>query len=163
SANDHSITARKRFTSLVGRLLQDRIRHLPLDQLLLIAKQVLADMRSKDLEVYLTNPDAEALLTQYEMDGSIDRTNTTDTWMPAQPTSSVSKASQYAQPTLRDNVRLDASGGATHRLTITLTYNKQGDVYGPTTYSDYLRLYAPAGSRLIFGRGFVTGGPSNTT
>jgi hypothetical protein len=156
SPNDTSITARKRFTSLVGRLLQDKIRHLPMSQLLDVAKQVMADLRSKDLEVYLTNPDAEALLTKYGMDAAMDRSNATDTWMLVQANISVSKASQYVHTTERDRVQLDASGGATHHLTITLQYNKQGDVYGPDLYTDYIRLYAPAGSRLLSGGGFVT-------
>jgi hypothetical protein len=163
SANDHSITARKRFTSLVGRLLQDRIRHLPLSQLLQVARQALDDMRSKDLEVYLSNPDAEALLTKYGLDASMHRASTTaDTWMVVQANISVNKATQYVQTTERDNVQLDASGGATHTLTVTLNYNKQGDVYGPPTYRDYLRVYATEGSRLISGSGFVHGLPTNS-
>jgi hypothetical protein len=157
SANDHSITARKRFTSLVGRLLQERIRQLPLSQLLQVAEQALADMRSKDLEVYLSNPDAEALLAKYGLDASMNRATSADTWMVVQANISVNKATQYVQTTQRDIVQLDASGGATHNLTITLNYKKQGDVYGPPTYRDYLRVYAPAGSRLIAGSGFVHG------
>ncbi len=164
SANDHSITARKRFTSLVGRLLQDRIRHLPMNQLMAIAKQMLADLRSKDLEVYLSDPRAEALLTKYGLDSSLDRASTTDTWMLVQANISVNKASQYVQTTQQDDVQLDASGGATHHLTITLNYQKQGDVYGPSTYRDYIRVYAPAGSWLLYGSGFSQrGSPSNTT
>jgi hypothetical protein len=87
----------------------------------------------------------------------MDRATTTDTWMVVQANISVSKASQYVHTTERDTVQLDASGGATHNLTITLNYNKQGDVYGPSTYRDYLRVYAPAGSRLISGAGFANG------
>ncbi len=162
SANDHSITARKRFTSLVGRLLQDRIRHLPLSQLLQVARQALDDMRSKDLEVYLSNPDAEALLTKYGLDAAINRASGADTWMAVQANISVNKATQYVQTTERDTVQLDASGGATHSLTMTLDYNKQGDVYGPPTYRDYLRVYAPLGSRLLFGDGFVQNLPTNS-
>lgn len=162
SANDHSITARKRFTSLVGRLLQDRIRHLPLSQLLQVAQQALDDMRSKDLEVYLSNPQAEALLTRYGLDAAINRASGADTWMAVQANISVNKATQYVQTTERDTVQLDASGGATHTLTITLNYNKQGDVYGPPTYRDYLRVYAPLGSRLLFGGGFVQNLPTGS-
>ncbi len=163
SADNTSITARKRFTSLVGSLLQQKVRQLPLSQLVLVAKQVLADLKSKDLEVYLANPAAEALLTKYGMDASIDRSNTTDTWMVVQANISINKATQYVQTTEHDNVQLDAAGGATHHLTITLQYNKQGDVYGPDLYTDYVRVYAPLGSQLISGHGFTTNWPSNTT
>jgi hypothetical protein len=44
-----------------------------------------------------------------------------------------------------------------------LQYNKQGDVYGPSLYTDYVRVYAPANSRLISGWGFSTNGPSART
>ncbi len=159
SAGNTSITARKRFTSLVASLLQQKVRQLPLSQLMLVVKQVLADMRSKDLEVYLSNPQAEALLTKYGMDASIDRSNTTDTEMVVQANISVNKATQYVQTTETDVVDLDASGGATHHLTITLDYNKQGDVYGYPTYRDYIRVYAPEGSQLISGYGFDSGSP----
>jgi len=159
SGGNGSITVRKRFTSLVGKLLEERLRQLPLDQLILVAKQVFADMRSKDLEVYLSDPRAEALLTKYGMDASIDRSGSTDTWMLVQSNISVSKATQYVQTTQKDVVQLDASGGATHHLTITLNYNKQGNVYGYPTYRDYVRIYAPAGSRLISGYGFDSGSP----
>jgi hypothetical protein len=159
-AKGGGIANRKHFTSLVGQLLQERIRQEPVSQLILIAKQVLADMRSKDLEVYLSDPRTEALLTQYQLDGSIDHSNTTDTEMVVQANVSVNKASQYVQTTQKDVVQLDASGGATHHLTITLDYNKQSNnVYGFPTYRDYIRIYAPAGSRLISGYGFDSGSP----
>jgi hypothetical protein len=159
SAGNTSITARKRFTSLVGSLLQQRLRQLPLNQLMQVARQVLDDMRSKDLEVYLANSQAQGLLTKYGMDASINRSNSTDTWMVVQANISVNKATQYVQTTEKDVVQLDDAGGATHHLTITLSYNKQGDVYGFPTYRDYVRVYAPAGSQLISGYGFDSGSP----
>ncbi len=159
SGNDTSITARKRFTSLVGKTLEDTVRHEPVSKLIEIGKQVLADLQSKDLEVYVNNPQIEQLLTKYQLDGSIDRSGATDTFMVVQANISVSKATQYVQTTEKDEVQLDASGGATHHLTISLDYNKQGDVYGYPTYRDYLRVYAPQGSQLISGYGFDTGSP----
>ncbi|HLW02892.1 MAG TPA: DUF4012 domain-containing protein [Ktedonobacterales bacterium] len=165
SASDTSITARKRFTSLVGRILQDKVRHLPLNQLEQVIKQVLTDMRSKDIEIYLASPAAEALLTKYGMDSAMYRSSSgpDDTWMVVQANISVSKATQYVHTTERDDVQLDADGGATHHLTISLWYNKQGNVYGPSTYTDYIRVYARAGSQLLSASGFASGWPNNTS
>jgi hypothetical protein len=164
SASDTSITARKRFTSLVGRLLQARVRQLPVNKLEQVVKQVLTDMRSKDIEIFLTNPAAEALLTKYGMDSAMYRSSSSDdTWMVVQANISVSKATQYVHTTERDDVQLNADGGATHHLTISLWYNKQGNVYGPSTYTDYVRVYARAGSQLISASGFASGWPNNTT
>jgi hypothetical protein len=159
SSGDTSITARKRFTSLVGSLLQQKVRQLPMNQLMLVVKQVFADMRSKDIEIYLSNQQAEAMLTKYDMDSSLVRGDSTDTWMLVQANASVNKASQYVHTTEKDVVNLDASGGATHHLTITLDYDKKGDVYGYPTYRDYVRIYAPAGSQYISGYGFDSGTP----
>jgi hypothetical protein len=163
SASDTSITARKRFTSLVGKILQAKVRSLPMKQLELVIKQVLADMRSKDIEIYLTNPAAEALLTQYGMDSAMYRSASgpDDTWMVVQANISVSKATQYVHTTERDDVQLNADGSATHHLTMTLWYNKQGDVYGPSLYTDYIRVYARAGSHLFSASGFNSGWPTN--
>jgi hypothetical protein len=157
SAGNTGITARKRFTALVDTLLQERVRQLPVNQLMLVAKSVLADMRSKDIEIYLSDPRAEALLTQYGMDSSINRSSSTDTFMVVQVNASVNKATQYVSTTEQDVVTLDASGGATHQLTITLNYDKKGDVYGFPTYRDYLRVYAPADSQYLSGYGFDSG------
>ena len=140
-------------------MLEDKVRHAPVSELIDIAKQILNDLRSKDLEVYLSNSRAEQLLTKYQLDSSIDRSGKTDTFMVVQANASVSKATQYVQTTEKDVVQLDASGGATHHLTISLDYNKQGDVYGYPTYRDYLRVYARQGSQYISGYGFDTGSP----
>ena len=159
SAGDTSITARKRFTSLVGRLLEEKLRQEPVSVLLQVAKQVLDDLRSKDLELYVTDPQAEALLTKYQLDGSLDRSGATDTLIVVQANASVSKATQYVQTTEQDDIQLDASGGATHHFTLTLDYNKQGNVYGYPTYRDYVRVYVPEESQFISGYGFDSGSP----
>src|SRR5260370_39375214 len=52
---------------------------------------------------------------------------------------------------------VDAEGGATHNLTITLDYQQTGPVYGYDTYADYIRVYAPAGAQLLGGDGFDSG------
>ncbi len=158
SADNTSITARKRFTALVGKLLQERVRQLPLDQLMAIAKAVLADLRSKDLEIYFSNPQAQAFLVEHGIDASLHRGSSPDTWMFVQSNIAGSKASIYVTTTQTDVVTLDAGGGATHQVTITLANDAHGkNIYGYPTYQDYVRIYAPAGSQLIKGYGFNSG------
>ena len=79
--------------------------------------------------------------------------------MVVQANISISKASQYVHTTEQDNVTLDAQGGATHNLTITLDYQQKGPVYGFDTYADYIRVYAPRDAQLTGGDGFDTGKP----
>lgn len=160
SAGDNSTSSRKRFTQLVGQLLQERVKSLPVSEMVPLAERMLLDMRSKDLEVYLTNPDAEKLLTQLHVDGSVNTAPETDGFLLVQSNVSVSKATSFVKVTQQDNVTLDNQGGATHHLTVTFSANyTYNQVYGYLTYRDYLRFYVPPQSKLLGGDGFDTGKP----
>jgi len=151
--------ARKSFTSLVGKLLLDKVRHLPVSKLIAIAKNAVKDIQSRDLEIYFNNPAAEAWLVEHGYSGAMDTYSNQDGFMVVQANISISKASQYIHTTEHDSISLDAHGGATHNLTITLTYNQTGPVYGFDTYADYIRVYAPASAQFLDGDGFDTGKP----
>ena len=151
--------ARKSFTSLVGKLLLDKVRHLPVSKLIVIAKNAVKDIQSRDLEIYFNNPAAEAWLVEHGYTGAMDTFSKQDGFMVVQANISISKASQYVHTTEHDSITLDAHGGATHNLTITLTYNQTGPVYGFDTYADYIRVYAPASAQFLDGDGFDTGKP----
>src|SRR5258707_13471366 len=86
-----------------------------------------------------------------------------DGFMVVQANISISKASQYVHTTYQNNIVLDAQGGATHNLTITLNYQQTGPVYGYDTYADYIRVYPPAGAQLLGGAGADTGHPLCTS
>src|SRR5260370_13087040 len=77
-----------------------------------------------------------------------------DGFMVVQANISISKASQYVHTTYQDNIVLDAQGGATHNLTITLDYQQTGPVYGYDTYADYIRVYAPPDAQFLGRDGF---------
>jgi len=151
--------ARKSFTSLVGQLLLDKVRHLPVSKLITIARNAVKDIQSRDLEIYFNNPAAEAWLVEHGYSGAMDTYSKQDGFMVVQANISISKASQYVHTTEHDSITLDAQGGATHQLTITLTYNQTGPVYGFDTYADYIRVYAPASAQFLDGDGFDTGKP----
>ncbi|MDQ2888348.1 MAG: DUF4012 domain-containing protein, partial [Chloroflexota bacterium] len=156
-SNDNSHQARKAFTSLLGRMLLDRLRHLPTKQLLNVIKVATKDLRSRDLEIYFNNTAAEQWLTNYGYSGGLDTFSKQDGFVLTQANISISKASQYVHTTEQDNIALDAQGGATHNLTITLDYNQTGPVYGYDTYTDYMRVYVPRSSQLQGGDGFDSG------
>ncbi len=150
---------RKLFTSAVASVLMDRIRHATPTELLAIGEQVLYDLKTKDLQIYMTNPQVESLLEQYNDAAEIDRSNTHDGLYIVQANVSASKASQYVQTILHDTVKLDAKGGATHTLQMQLVYDQIGPVYGLDTYRDYIRFYVPESAQLLSGNGFDTGVP----
>jgi hypothetical protein len=157
--HDYSHQARKSFTSLVGKLLLDRMRHLPVSQLMTIAKGAIKDIQSRDLEIYFSNPAAEAWLVEHSYSDAMDTFSKQDGFMVVQANISISKASQYVHTTEQDSITLDAHGGATHNLTITLDYQQTGPVYGFDTYADYIRVYAPASAQFLGGDGFDTSRP----
>ena len=150
---------RKAFTSLVGQLLMSKARHLPVSKMITVAKYMLQDIKSRDLQIYFTNPAAEAWLAQNGLSGAMSSFTNQDGFMVVQANISISKASQYVHTTENDAITLDAQGGATHVLTITLNYQQTGPVYGYDTYADYIRVYAPPNAQFLSGDGFDTGHP----
>lgn len=155
--NDNSHAVRKAFTSLVGKLLLDRMRHLSTQKLIQVVKNAVKDIQSRDLEIYFTDPTAEAWLVEHGYSGGMDTFSKQDGFMVVQANISISKASQFVHTTEHDDIVLDAQGGATHNLTITLNYQQTGPVYGFDTYADYVRVYAPANAQFLSGDGFDTG------
>lgn len=156
-SGDYSHAGRKAFTSTLAQLLLDRVRHLPVSKLIAVVKSAMRDLQSRDLEIYFTDPAAEAWLVSNGYSASIDTFSKQDGFMVVQGNFSISKASQYVHTTEHDDVTLDAEGNAIHNLTITLNYQQTGPVYGYDTYADYIRVYAPQSATLISGDGFDSG------
>ena len=158
-SGNYTHAGRKAFTSTLGKILLDKVRHAPIKELLTIAKNAIKDIQSRDLEIYFNNPAAENWLLAHGYGGSLDTFSKQDGFVVVQANISISKASQYVHTTEQDQVTLDAQGGATHNLTITLDYQQKGPVYGFDTYADYVRIYAPADAQFLGGDGFDTGQP----
>lgn len=156
---DAPTLARKLFTARLSRVLQDHVRHAPPDELLALAHTMLYALKTRDLQVYVTNPQIEGLLARFGAAGMMDRSASHDGLYVVQANLSANKASQYVQTLLHDVVTLNANGGATHVLQIRLIYNQIGPVYGLDTYRDYLRVYVPPGSQFLWGDGFDSGKP----
>src|SRR5579875_3892061 len=154
-----STSARKRFTALLAQLIIQKVRQAPPSQLLAIGHELLHDLKTRDLEVYFTNPQVEGLLEQYGDAAQMDRSTTHDGLYVVQANISASKASQYVRTIMNDTVTLNAQGGATHVLQIRLDYTQIGPVYGYDTYRDYIRVYVPPQSKFLYGDGFDTGTP----
>lgn len=158
-SGNYSHTGRKAFTSLLGKLLLEKVRQLPTSKLLLVLKNAVKDIQSRDLNIYFTNPVAENWLLARGYGGATPSYKNQDGFTVVQANISISKASQYVHTTEQDQVTLDAQGGATHNLTITLDYQQKGPVYGFNTYADYIRVYAPPNAQFLGGDGFDTGQP----
>jgi hypothetical protein len=150
---------RKAFTSQLGETLLARVKGLSISQLMSFGKVLLTDLKSRDLQVYFTNPVAEQWLVQNGDSGAMPSlSNGVDGFMVVQANISISKASQFVHSTFNDQVTLDAQGNAHHTLTVTLNYARNNNpVYGYNTYADYVRVYVPSNAQLISSYGFDTG------
>ncbi len=151
--------ARKLFTSRVEHTLLDQVRQAPPSELLAIGQEVLHNLRTKDLQMYFSNPQLEQVLMQYGDAAQIDTSMAHDGLYVVQANVSASKASQYVRTSIHDNVTLDANGGATHVMQLHLDYAQLGPVYGLDTYRDYVRIYVPPTAQFLWGDGFDTGQP----
>jgi hypothetical protein len=147
--------ARKLFTQSVTQQLMLTVIHLPVDKLVPMAAQMWQATRTKDLQVYFANQQLENLIAKYGSTAKMDRSNTHDGLFVVQSNISGNKAAQYVSTSLQDTVTVDTQGTATHQLTMTLNYQEKGDVYGPDTYRDYVRIYVPDNSTLLDGNGFA--------
>src|SRR5260370_7118746 len=56
---------RKRFTSLLAHLVMDKVRHAPPDEIIAIVREMLHDLKTRDLQVYFTNPQIEKVLINF--------------------------------------------------------------------------------------------------
>ena len=146
--------ARKLFTQRVTTALISTATHLPIDKMLALAIEMLHALKTKDFQAYFTNPQVEALVGKYGSTAAMDRSTTHDGLFIVQENLSANKASQYVTTSINDSITLDNQGGATHHLQLTLDYQQKGGVYGPSTYRDYVRVYAPETSQFISGDGF---------
>ncbi|GCE19727.1 DUF4012 domain-containing protein [Dictyobacter kobayashii] len=149
--------ARKLFTKRLSNALMDRIRHASPYEMIALAREMLRDLKTKDLQIYISNPQLQQLLGKYGSTSEIDRSLKHDGLYIVQANLSTSKASQYIQTNIQDTVTLDASGGATHLLKLGLIYTQIGPVYGFDTYRDYVRIYVPPNSKLLWSNGFDAG------
>jgi len=146
--------ARKLFTGRVTKLLMDKVKHAQVNDLIGIAHEMLTALKTRDLQVYVTNTQIENLLVKYDAAAVMDRSTTHDGLFVVQSNVSANKGSQYVRTTMDDTVTLDANGGATHALQIHLDYHMIDQVYGPDTYHDYVRVYVPPTAKFLGGNGF---------
>jgi Protein of unknown function (DUF4012) len=156
--HDTQAFARKRFAQLLAQQLESTVRHLPLTQLNVVAEQGLQDIRARDIQVYVNNPQIQGLIARYRATGTILTPRGVDSFFVVQTNWSAAKSTPHIQVQEYDSVWLDNQGGATHYLTLTLTNNANGPpYYGFTTYQDYIRIYAPPQATLLAGDGFDLG------
>jgi hypothetical protein len=113
-----------------------------------------SSIQTKDIQIYLTEPGAEALLRHHDLASTLNAPTSGDSLTVVDANVGGVKANNQIAYTWNDQVSLDSLGNATHDLVLTYDWPSTGYNYqnaypcdGCTyLYQDYLRIYIPDGS-----------------
>lgn len=152
----HDPAARKAFTRALGQAVMASIQKLTLAQQAKLVSEALTLIRSRDIQIWFADPQAESLLASSGSDGSIAH-GPGDAVTPVDSNIGVNKANQFVTVKYTDQVTLDAKGTATHHLAINYLFHATNlqELYGADQYHTYLRVYMPANASLSASNGFV--------
>lgn len=150
---------RKRFTELLSEHLIERVRAIAAQDFAQFVQLGIDALRSKDIQLYFNDKTAEAFLQQVQLDSSI-LSPPGDNLMVVDANIAGDKANSFILNTMNDQVTIDPAGNAVHHLTLQYAWTLKGNIYGNSTYRDYVRVYAPAGSTLQTQRGWTARGTS---
>jgi hypothetical protein len=149
----------EQFLLLMGRAFMNKLHGLSTTQLVTIAQNMLASLRVKDLQVYLADPQAEALLSKLGFDGTLAH-GAGDALSIIDDDLSGNKSNLFTALAYKDVVTLDTQGTATHNLTITYKFDSSTHpelrryLYGRRVYRTYLRIYTSPDAKISALDGF---------
>ncbi len=151
---------RKAFTHFLSQAMLAKIKTLHGSGLKPVIQVALDAMKSKDLQVYFSDPRAELILQELGLASQINAGGG-DGFFVVDTNDGGNKANLYVSEQQQDLVTLLPNGGAIHRLEITVTYAypKGGWVYAdsktPEDYNDVERVYMPGSATLLGYGGFA--------
>ena len=146
SPDGHS-SERKRFTELLAEHFLARVQQLPPTALPKFFRVLVDSLRTKDLQIYFNNSSAERLLQLMHLDNTI-QAPPGDHLFIVDANVSPDKANSFIVNTVHDQVTIDGHGNAVHHTTLVYAWTLPGRDYGQPLYRDYIRVYAPPGSKL---------------
>jgi hypothetical protein len=129
-----------------------------------LGKLLISSIHTKDIQIYLTAPGAEAMLLHNDLASALNAPKSGDGLMVVDANIDGIKANNYMNYTWNDQTSLDSSGNATHHLVLTYQYpfskDAVADAHASSSavcsasaygfcYQDYLRIYIPASSKII--------------
>ncbi|WIG58113.1 MAG: hypothetical protein OJF49_000858 [Ktedonobacterales bacterium] len=149
---------RKQFTHDLAQALLARVKKMHGSQLKAVLKVGEQALKSKDLQLYFSDPHAELILRQLGLSSEISRGNG-DGFFVVDTNDGGNKANQFVTEKQTDYITLLPNGGALHRLQISVTYYKQGDVFNKEVpqedYVDMQRTYLPGDATILGYSGFI--------
>lgn len=157
----HSITGSantsktKAFDAAAGSALLRAFSKLSQANQSKLSQELLADLRSGDLQVYFNDPHIESTLAALTMDGAL-RTPAGDTFEVVNTNHGANYANADVTATESDHVVINSQGAATHTLTITYHFPLKRHLYPSylvSVYRDFIQVLAPPHAHLQSIRG----------
>lgn len=146
-SSDGLSSVRKHFMAWLAVNLTQRIHKIAPSHAPELFKLFVNAVHTKDFQAYFNANEAEGLLQRYQFASSIQPA-TNDGIFVVDANLSPNKANYLITSTLADQVTIDSYGNITHQTTLKYNWAQKGPVYGNSLYSDYVRVYVPAGSKL---------------
>ena len=140
---------RKKFLVELSTVLFDRIFHLPADRLPAVADAVRASLGAGDIQLWFRDPARERQLAGTAIAGRLPRTEG-DFLMVVDAEMAASKANADVTKLIDYRVDRDKDGRLVGHVRIEVHNDGPKSPVNPL-YNGYLRVYAPAGSRLLPG------------
>jgi hypothetical protein len=158
---------RKLYTHLLSQAVLAKVKTLHGGALKEVASAALAALKTKDLEVYFTDPRAELILQQLGLASQISAAGG-DGYFVVDTNDGGNKADLYVTERQEDLVTLLPNGGAIHRLRVTITYayphlakpSAHSLVYADfgtaEDYNGFERVYMPGDATILGYGGYDT-------
>jgi hypothetical protein len=157
-SSEQLTTIHERFTALIGQALMAKLQKAKSQQLLAITQMLFSSIGTRDLQLYLTNPQAEEQLRTEDLASGIVR-GPQDGVTVVDSNIGGNKANLFTKVNYADAITIDKSGTTIHRLTITYHFNSASDesmihyLYGRMYYLTYLRIYVAPNAKLLSDNG----------
>jgi hypothetical protein len=149
---------RKTFSHALGAALLDKLKTVHGAALKNVLTVVENNLKSKELQLYFRDPNAELVLRQLGLAGEVNRSGS-DGFFVVDTNFGGNKANTYVREDQTDYVTLLPNGGALHHLRIGVTYTMTGAVYdgqeNQRNYIDLQRTYLPGDATILGYSGFT--------
>lgn len=136
-------TVTKVFDALLSRTLLARLTSLNVGQLKQLGSLLIPAFATKDIQVFVNDTRLQTLLEQLGGTGQV-LAPSYDNLMVVDANDGASYANADLRETISDTVTLDATGGATHSLTVSYYYRDTSHLYAQRSYyDDFVRVIVP--------------------
>ncbi|MBI4281033.1 DUF4012 domain-containing protein [Candidatus Uhrbacteria bacterium] len=144
----------KKFIALLAPRLLEKILAASSDELLAIASLANESFPSKEIQIFVTDPELQETFSRAGWTGEMRQTNG-DYLLLASANIAGGKTSGAVQTSLALETTIAENGGIINKLEITRTHHgKKSDPRAGLRNIEYLRVFVPEGSTLLAAEGF---------